>query len=166
MLTLDQKAKLSHALNRLSVGPIYKDGSKLSLLVDALSRFFSHYNEWAQGPNSTNLPKTINMDSFLAEHEADPRNTASILTAATHSCTPPVLSMMWMVLHGATITALNYTYSRDTTSRLSVTIRFPDQNETMTTISSTIWDVAIIKLASLELIDDQPVLKGFQAFLV
>jgi hypothetical protein len=87
------------------------------------------------------------------------------LAAAHDGMTGPLMGK-WMVMLGADIEKIEYRYVRRLTSHLTVQVRLPNGETTISFESSEHWDAAVLKLAGISKSDEHPMLEDFHALRI
>lgn len=112
------------------------------------------------------LRTTASVDDLIAEYQRNPHRVSALLQALAFNITPEMLVMIWMVLQGAEIEEIGYSYVRMQSSSLHVSIRLSDQQTRLDFSSNEHWDAAILKLMGLSKTDEQPMIEDFHALYV
>lgn len=133
------------------------------LLVRRLEEFGRAYERRLHGKPPSDLPQRASIGDVLAEYRRNPHRVSTLLQAIAFLVSPEMLAMMWMVMLGARIEKIEYTYVRAETSHLAVNIILPDLETPISFKSSEHWDAAVLKLAVLSKGDEQPMVEDFHA---
>jgi len=130
-----------------------------------LEEFLREYNQKLVGIPSGVLT-ALTLADLVEEYGRNPHRVEPLLQALAFSCTPNMLAMMWMVLMGATVETMAYTYEREKTSRLVIVVLLPDEMTRLAFESDEHWDLAILRLAGVSKTDDRPIIESFYALHV
>jgi len=129
-------------------------------IIRRLEEFARTYAEKISGVSSIELPRSASIPDLFAEYQKHPHRMRALLQAVAFGCSPEILAMVWTVLQGSKIERLSYDYERRKISRLTCEVIFPD-GSLHTFIGQNHWDTAILRLASLSLIDGKPLIESF-----
>lgn len=136
------------------------------LLIDRLEAFGRAYESRMSGVRRGGLPERATIGDVLAEHQRNPHRVSTLLQAIAFGISSQMLAMMWMVMLGADIEEIQYSYARRRTSHLVVRVRPPNGETTITFESTEHWDTAVIKLAGLAKSDEYPMIDDFYALRI
>jgi hypothetical protein len=108
------------------------------------------------------LPQHLTLADLVAESGRNPHRVKALLQAAAFSCTPDFLAMVWLVELGAEICKVHVNFDRDAgTLVIELEVRAREWEEAERFCSKELWDLAVLRLASLAKADGRPVLGGF-----
>jgi hypothetical protein len=159
-----ERQKLRQILLGLNMGPFISSEHGLDAVTTRLDEVFDAYRRHALRLKSGGFPDSLDLTTFLREYEDNPHRVKVVLQAVASMCTPDMLAMMWMVLLGANIKTLSYTYARYHESKLNVEIVLPDGTTHLRFESEDHWDTAILRFAGISKVNDTPVIESFHPF--
>jgi hypothetical protein len=157
-----EREQLVRILGEMNMGTLASNDLVLEDFTARLEGFFVAYNRRVQR-FARRLPLALNLSDFLQEYNDNPHRVKVILQAVAFMCTSEMLAMMWMVLLGARIEALTYTYEQRRVSKLTVKIVLSDRVTQEHFESENHWDTAILRFAGISMADDAPVIESFHA---
>jgi hypothetical protein len=130
-----------------------------------LGAFFDSYSQHrAKHGRASSLPASQDWGALLHQASANPHRVQVLLQALSFVVSPGMLAMLWMVQLGASVKELHLTHERENATRLTVVLDLPGEGSaTETFVSTEHWDLALLHLASLTKVDEQPVISGFAA---
>jgi hypothetical protein len=155
-----QRSGLLEVIHEAGLGHIL--GRRPEVAFSRLEEFLQVYAQRHAGTPSGTLP-VVTIDTLLEEHKRNSHRVAPLLQALAFNCTANMLAMMWMVLIGSTIEAIDYTYRREQTSRIEVELVLPDRLTRIRFESDEHWDLALLRLVGISKGDDQPLIETFYA---
>lgn len=161
MLQAAQQRRLEAAVKESNLDRLF--AQQPDFLLRRLEDFRKVYSDKLHGIHDAMLPREATIEELLAEYDRNPHRLRTLLQATAFMCSPEMLAMMWMVLLGSKIEALRYEYRRMETIELVVEILLPNHETILKFRSNEHWDTAVLKLAALSKVDDQPMIDDFHS---
>lgn len=153
---------LEQVVAEVGLTPIFAtDPAFLVRRVDEAGRVYERRRAGFVG-----VPKALSSADLVAEYARNPHRVKTFLQATAFVCTPEMLAMLWLVLNGARLARIEFSYARSERSQLIVELESVDGSRAERFASDDLWDAAILKLAGLSKSDGQPLIESFYPLFI
>lgn len=130
-------------------------------LTETLSLAFSRYAERFPSMQSTNPP--LNERGIAETLNNNPHKLRAFLQALEETTSPEMLVMVWRIIHGDDIKAIDMSYEESQSFRLRVQLEEQGGGQTSSYDSDKINDARLLRHLGIVEISDKPVFTGFFA---
>lgn len=114
----------------------------------------------ARGLSAQKMPSE---EGLVREYGRNPAHVRAFFQALSGTCTPQMLLMVWRILQGVSIKAVNLSYGYQGSFSASIVLQAIDGTNDPPYESTDIFDFALFRHLGILKIDGKPVLEGFYA---
>ncbi len=112
-----------------------------------------------------NAPR-LTPDALVEEYRADPRKVRAFIQVLGAVETPHILLMVWRIVQGSAIQAIEVNYQSEHSFHMRVVLRPPDGEEDEIYDSHDVDDAVVLRHFGIMKMGDAPVMDGFFALNV
>lgn len=127
--------------------------------AEVLSRAFGEYAK--RFPQSSQSVPALDERGMAETLDDNPHKVKAFLQALEETNSPALLVMVWRIIHGDSISALEMSYKASQNFRLRVQLEEPETGHTSPYDSDEIEDARLLRHLGIVNVNQQPVFTGF-----